>query len=100
MLELGEIEISDMCQRWFCRIKASLNRYSIFYCNNEKSADSKNKRYNCRNDLWELPSVTISQYLSDKLNFSYGYITIFYWKHLFFNWEFYHNSKNRACQKS
>jgi hypothetical protein len=23
----------------------------------------------------KLPSVTISQYLSDKLNFSYGYIT-------------------------
>jgi hypothetical protein len=43
----------------------------------KKSTDSKNKGYYCRNDLWkrELPSVTISQYLSDKLNFSYGYIT-------------------------
>jgi hypothetical protein len=43
--------------------------------NNESQLIQKNKRYNCRNDLWELPSVTISQYLSDKLNFSYGYIT-------------------------
>jgi AraC-like DNA-binding protein len=79
MLELGEIEISDSVSKDdFADLQSSLNRYSIFIVNNEKSQLIQKIKDTIVEMIYEndkLPSVTISQYLSDKLNFSYGYIT-------------------------
>lgn len=79
MLELGEIEISDsVSTEAFAELQSSLNRYSIFIVNNEKSQLIQRIKDTIVEMIYEnekLPSVTISQYLSDKLNFSYGYIT-------------------------
>jgi hypothetical protein len=52
--------------RCFCRITVFLG--TLFYCKQrKKSADSKNKGYDCRNDLWKR-----------EITFSYD-ITIFIW---------------------
>ena len=62
----------------FADLQSSLNRYSIFIVNNEKSQLIQKIKDTIVEMIYEndkLPSVTISQYLSDKLNFSYGYIT-------------------------
>jgi AraC-like DNA-binding protein len=79
LLELGEIEISDgVPADVFAELQSSLNRYSIFIVNNEKSQLIQRIKDTIVEMIYEnekLPSVTISQYLSDKLNFSYGYIT-------------------------
>ena len=79
MLELGEIEISDSVSKDdFADLQSSLNRYSIFIVNNEKSQLIQKIKDTIVEMIYEndkLPAVTISQYLSDKLNFSYGYIT-------------------------
>lgn len=79
LLELGEIEINDgVPADVFAELQSSLNRYSIFIVNNEKSQLIQRIKDTIVEMIYEnekLPSVTISQYLSDKLNFSYGYIT-------------------------
>ena len=79
LLELGEIEISDsVSEERFAELQDSLNRYSIFIVNNEKSQLIQKIKDTIVEMIYEndkLPSVTISQYLADKLNFSYGYLT-------------------------
>jgi AraC-like DNA-binding protein len=79
MLELGEIEISDgLAADVFEELQTSLQKYSIFIVNNEKSQLIQRIKDTIVEMIYEnekLPLVTVSQYLSDKLNFSYGYIT-------------------------
>ncbi|WP_367770688.1 AraC family transcriptional regulator [Flavobacterium sp. WC2421] len=79
LLDLGEIEISDsVSDECFAELQDSLNRYSIFIVNNEKSQLIQRIKDTIVEMIYEndkLPAVTISQYLSDKLNFSYGYLT-------------------------
>jgi AraC-like DNA-binding protein len=79
MLELGEIEISDgLAADVFEELQTSLKKYSIFIVNNEKSQLIQRIKDTIVEMIYEnekLPLVTVSQYLSDKLNFSYGYIT-------------------------
>lgn len=79
LLELGEIEINDgVAADVFAELQYSLNKYSIFIVNNEKNQLIQRIKDTIVEMIYEnekLPSVTISQYLSDKLNFSYGYIT-------------------------
>jgi hypothetical protein len=60
----------------FAELQSSLVLY--FIVNNEKSQLIQRIKDTIVEMIYEnekLPSVTISQYLSDKLNFSYGYIT-------------------------
>ncbi|MDG2431963.1 AraC family transcriptional regulator [Flavobacterium sp.] len=87
MLELGELEISDSVSKDdFAELQSSLNRYSIFIVNNEKSQLIQKIKDTIVEMIYEndkLPSVTISQYLSDKLNFSYGYITNIFSEHTY-----------------
>ncbi|CAM2983982.1 helix-turn-helix domain-containing protein [Flavobacterium frigoris] len=79
LLELGEIEISNTVSDVdFAELQASLNRYAIYIVNNEKSQLIQRIKDTIVEMIYEndkLPAVTISQYLSDKLNLSYGYIT-------------------------
>jgi AraC-like DNA-binding protein len=79
LLELGEIEISNaVSDADFAELQASLNRYAIYIVNNEKNQLIQRIKDTIVEMIYEndkLPAVTISQYLSDKLNLSYGYIT-------------------------
>lgn len=79
LLELGEIEISNnVSKESLAQLQEALNKYSIFVVSNEKSQLIQKIKDAIVEMVYEkdkLPSVTISQYLSDKLNFSYGYIT-------------------------
>lgn len=79
LLDLGEIEISDgVSDESFAELQASLNRYSIFIVDNEKSQLIQKIKDTIVEMIYEndkLPAITISQYLSEKLNFSYGYLT-------------------------
>jgi AraC-like DNA-binding protein len=79
LLELGEIEISNtVSDADFAELQASLSRYAIYIVNNEKSQLIQRIKDTIVEMIYEndkLPAVTISQYLSDKLNLSYGYIT-------------------------
>ncbi|MGO4821095.1 MULTISPECIES: helix-turn-helix domain-containing protein [unclassified Flavobacterium] len=79
LLELGEIEISNSVPKeTLAELQEVLNKYSIFIVSNEKSQLIQRIKDAIVEMVYEkdkLPSVTISQYLSEKLNFSYGYIT-------------------------
>ncbi|WP_026707295.1 helix-turn-helix domain-containing protein [Flavobacterium frigidarium] len=79
LLELGEIEISNsVTKENLAQLQEALNKYAIFVVSNEKSQLIQKIKDAIVEMVYEkdkLPSVTISQYLSDKLNFSYGYIT-------------------------
>jgi AraC-like DNA-binding protein len=79
LLDLGEIEISDsVSEESFTQLKTSLNRYSIFIVDNEKSQLIQKIKDSIVEMIYEndkLPAFTISHYLSEKLNFSYGYLT-------------------------
>ncbi|OCB74852.1 helix-turn-helix domain-containing protein [Flavobacterium crassostreae] len=79
LLELGEIEISNsVTKERLAQLQEALNKYAIFIVSNEKSQLIQKIKDAIVEMVYEkdkLPSVTISQYLSDKLNFSYGYIT-------------------------
>jgi AraC-like DNA-binding protein len=87
LLELGEIEISGVVPPdVMSELQQSLNRYSIFIVDNEKSQLIQRIKDTIVQMIYEnekLPSVTISQYLSDKLNFSYGYITNIFTEHTY-----------------
>jgi len=79
LLDLGEIEISDsVSEESFTQLQTSLNRYSIFIVDNEKSQLIQKIKDSIVEMIYEndkLPAFTISHYLSEKLNFSYGYLT-------------------------
>ncbi|MBU0942280.1 MAG: AraC family transcriptional regulator [Bacteroidetes bacterium] len=87
LLDLGEIEISGVVPPdVMAELQQSLNRYSIFIVDNEKSQLIQRIKDTIVQMIYEnekLPSVTISQYLSDKLNFSYGYITNIFTEHTY-----------------
>jgi AraC-like DNA-binding protein len=79
LLELGEIEISNsVSKETLAELQGVLNKYAIYIVSNEKSQLIQKIKDAIVEMVYEkdkLPSTTISQYLSDKLNFSYGYIT-------------------------
>jgi alpha-D-ribose 1-methylphosphonate 5-triphosphate synthase subunit PhnL len=87
LLELGEIEISNtVSDADFAELQASLNKYAIYIVNNEKSQLIQKNKNTIVEMIYENDklAITISQYLSDKLNLSYGYITNVFGEHLFF----------------
>lgn len=78
LLDLGEIEIDEqITEEKFAEVQESLNRYGISILNNQKSQLIQRIKDAIVEMVYErdkLPSTTISHYLSEKLNFSYGYI--------------------------
>jgi hypothetical protein len=80
----------------------SLSKYGIQIIDNPKGQLIQKKRCYYWNCLWKdkFPNVTISQYLSDKLNFRYGYLTtMFFWIYIYFDREFYNYSKIERAKK-
>lgn len=78
LLEFGEIEISDsVSDENFTDLQNSLERYGIEIINNQKSQLVQRIKDTIIEMIYEkdkLPTSTISNYLADKLNLSYGYI--------------------------
>lgn len=78
LLEFGEIEISDsVSDESFAELQNSLERYGIEIINNQKSQLVQRIKDTIIEMIYEkdkLPTSTISNYLADKLNLSYGYI--------------------------
>ena len=78
LLEFGEIEISDsVSEENFTELQNSLERYGIEIINNQKSQLVQRIKDTIIEMIYEkdkLPTSTISNYLADKLNLSYGYI--------------------------
>lgn len=78
LLEFGEIEISDsVSDERFTELQNSLERYGIEIINNQKSQLVQRIKDTIIEMIYEkdkLPTSTISNYLADKLNLSYGYI--------------------------
>lgn len=78
LLEFGEIEISDsVSDESFTELQYSLERYGIEIINNQKSQLVQRIKDTIIEMIYEkdkLPTSTISNYLADKLNLSYGYI--------------------------
>lgn len=79
LLDLGQIEISDdVSEETLEELQTSLNRYAINIISNQKGQLIQKIKDAIIEIVYEkekLPNVTISQYLADKLNFRYGYIT-------------------------
>lgn len=79
LLELGQIEISDeITEDRFAELQFSLKKYAIHIINNPKGQLIQKIKDAIVEMVYgkdEFPNITISQYLSDKLNFKYGYIT-------------------------
>ena len=79
LLDLGQIEISDdVSEDTLAELQNSLNRYAIHIVSNQKGQLIQKIKDTIIEIVYEkdkFPNVTISQYLSDKLNFRYGYIT-------------------------
>jgi AraC-like DNA-binding protein len=77
-LELGEIEIADdVSDETFNELQESLNRYSIHIVNNQKAQLIQKIKDTIVEMVYEkdkMPNTTISHYLSEKLNFSYGHL--------------------------
>lgn len=78
LLDLGEIEISDeVTEETFADLQRSLGRYSINIVNNQKAQLIQRIKDTIVEMVYEkdkMPNTTISHYLSDKLNFSYGHL--------------------------
>lgn len=78
-LDLGQIEIGDeLSDDSFMTLQDSLKRYGINIIDNPKGQLIQKIKDAIVEIVYEkdkFPNVTISQYLSDKLNFRYGYIT-------------------------
>ena len=79
LLDLGQIEISDtISEACFDELQSSLNRYAINIIDNPKGQLIQKIKDAIIEIVYEkdkFPNTTISQYLSDKLNYRYGYIT-------------------------
>jgi AraC-like DNA-binding protein len=79
LLDLGQIEISDtISEACFEELQTSLNRYGIHIIDNPKGQLIQKIKDAIIEIVYEkdkFPNTTISQYLSDKLNYRYGYIT-------------------------
>lgn len=78
LMEFGEIELSDsITDEQFGNLQANLNRYGIEIINNQKSQLVQRIKDTIIEMIYEkdkLPTSTISNYLADQLNLSYGYI--------------------------
>ena len=78
LLDLGEIEIDEeTTDENFAELQVSLNHYGISILNNQKSQLIQKIKDAIVEMVYErdkLPTTTISHYLAEKLNFSYGYI--------------------------
>ena len=78
LLDLGEIEISDdVPAEVFKELQDSLARYSISIVNNQKAQLIQKIKDTIVEMVYEkdkMPNTTISHYLSEKLNFSYGHL--------------------------
>jgi AraC-like DNA-binding protein len=79
LLDLGQIEIGDdVSEDSFTSLQDSLKKYGINIIDNPKGQLIQKIKDAIIEIVYEkdkFPNVTISQYLSDKLNFRYGYIT-------------------------
>ena len=79
VLILGQIEINDdVSIETFEQLQTALDSYSIHIINNPKGQLIQQIKDAIVEIIYEkdkFPSTTISQYLSEKLNFRYGYIT-------------------------
>ena len=78
LLEFGEIEIKDnISEQTLAALQSELNRYGIEIINNQKSQLVQKIKDTIIQMIYEkdkLPLSTISSYLADQLNLSYGYI--------------------------
>lgn len=78
LMEFGEIEISDsVTDDTFAELQHELSRYGIEIINNQKSQLVQRIKDTITEMIYEkdkLPTSTISNYLADQLNLSYGYI--------------------------
>lgn len=79
VLSLGQIEINDdVSIEIFEQLQTALDSYSIHIINNPKGQLIQQIKDAIVEIIYEkdkFPSTTISQYLSEKLNSRYGYIT-------------------------
>lgn len=79
VLGLGQIEINDdVSLEIFEKLQTALDIYAIHIINNPKGQLIQQIKDAIVEIIYEkdkFPSTTISQYLSEKLNFRYGYIT-------------------------
>lgn len=79
ILELGQIEINDsLTEEIFDALQIALDRYAIRLVDNPKGQliqKIKDAIVEIVYDREKFPNTTISQYLSDKLNYRYGYMT-------------------------
>ena len=82
LLDLGQIEISDdISEESFDELQTSLKRFAIHIIDNPKAQliqKIKDAIIEIVYNKEKFPNTTISQYLSDKLNYRYGYITNLY----------------------
>ncbi len=78
LLDLGQIEIGDdVSEEGLTELQDSLKKYGIQIINNPKGQLIQKIKDAIIEIVYEkdkFPNITISQYLSDKLNFRYGYI--------------------------
>ena len=78
LLEFGEIDINDkVTDETFAELQQNLKRYGIEIINNQKSQLVQRIKDTIIEMIYEkdkLPTSTISNYLADQLNLSYGYI--------------------------
>ena len=78
LLDFGEVEIlENISDERLSELQKSLNRYSIEIINNQKSQLVQRIKDTIIEMIYEkdkLPLSTISSYLSDQMNLSYGYI--------------------------
>ena len=79
LLDLGQIEIDDnVSEENFEELQTSLKKYAIHIIDNAKGQLIQKIKDAIIEIIYEkekFPNITISQYISDKLNFRYGYIT-------------------------
>jgi AraC-like DNA-binding protein len=87
ILDLGQIEIlEDVSIAVFEELQTALNRYSIHIINNPKGQLIQQIKDAIVEIIYQkdkFPSTTISQYLSEKLNFRYGYLTNIFSEHTY-----------------
>lgn len=78
LLEFGEIDIHEgVSDELFSELQSNLNRYGIEIINNQKSQLVQRIKDTIIEMIYEkdkLPTSTISNYLADQLNLSYGYL--------------------------
>ena len=79
LLDLGEIEISNNVSKdCLAELQNSLNKYSISIVSNQKSQLIQKIKDIIVEIVYgndKLPLVNISHYISDKLNYNYGYLS-------------------------